>query len=421
MKAFIKYQFCLLAAVVFVLNVQAQPKGVHLSWNGKKANTSGTMSITWMNERENRAVVLYGTDSLRLSQTKHADVKYVPELSAYMCKVTLKKLSPATWYYYKVGSEKNGWSKIYKFRTGTVVGAKDKIVVGIWSDTQNNGGNYNFEQTDTIVKQLSKNTYYFTIHNGDMVENGSVTKSWKDLLHVAEPINANYPFMPATGNHDVVNDTASPIFQRPFPVFYELMNLPNDQLNYSYDYGNTHFVAINSGWAEGAAKKGMKVLFEKNSAEYKWLEADLKKARKNKKIKWIILYSHYPVYSYGFSHVPTWQSHIKPLVDQYEVDLYLAGHRHVYERHKSVRGSEIFEPDDTHIYTNPKGTVYITNGSCGGSLTGTGGQNLPTMLFTPKEKLYTYAVMTIEDHTIHYKVFDKQGKQIDYFEIKKEN
>ena len=93
------------------------------------------------------------------------------------------------------------------------------------------------------------------------------------------------------------------------------------------------------------------------------------------------------------------------------MDLYLAGHRHVYERHKSVRGSEIFEPDDTHVYTNPKGTVYITNGSCGGNLTGTGGDKLPTMMFTPKEKLYTYAVMTIEANTIQYKVFDKAGNR----------
>jgi acid phosphatase type 7 len=326
----------------------------------------------------------------------------------------LRKLSPATYYYYKVGSDENGWSKIYKFRTGAIVGNNDKIVVGIWSDTQNNGGNYNFEQTDTILKQLRKNTYYFTIHNGDIVENGSIAKSWKDFFNVTEPVNANYPLMSVTGNHDVVNDTTSPIFQQPFPIFYELMNLPHGQLNYSYDYGNTHFVAINSGWAEGAAKVG-KVLFEKNSVEYDWLENDLKKARKNKKIKWIIMYSHYPVYSFGFSHIPTWKSHIKPLVDKYKVDLYLAGHRHVYERHKAIRGSEIFESADMHVYTNSNGTVYVTNGSCGGNLTGTGGQDLPTMLITPKEKIYTYAIMTIEGNTISYNVFDKYGKQIDFF------
>lgn len=395
----------------------AQPKGIHISWNGKKkVKTSSTMCITWMDDKEAAGGVMYGTEGNNLSKKSKAQAKYSNDLKSYVNKITLKKLKPETYYYYKVGSAANGWSETYKFRTGPAKGDKKKIVVGIWSDTQNNGGNYNFEQTDSIVQQMSKNAYYFTIHNGDIVENGSVIKSWKGIFDVAQPINANYPFMSVTGNHDVVNDTASPIFQKPFPVYYDLFNLPNDQLNYSYDYGNTHFVAINSGWAQGAEKVG-KVLFAEGSKEYRWLEADLAKARSDKNITWIILYSHYPVYSYGFSHIPTWQSHLKPLVDKYEVDLYLAGHRHVYERHKAVRGSDIFEPTDTHVYDKPKGTIYVTNGSCGGSLQGVGGYNLPTMVFTPKEKIYTHAIMTIEDRTLIYKVFDKQGKEVDYFKI----
>lgn len=413
-------RFVFLIAAFFFTSVSfAQPRGIHLSWNGaKKVETSTTMAITWLNDSTDKGVVCYGTDVSNLNKKEKAKEKYSEGLSTYVNKVTLDGLKPATYYYYKAGSDKNGWSAIYKFRTGPKAGDKSKIVIGLWSDTQNNGGNYNFEQTDSIVKQMSKNAYYFTIHNGDIVENGSVVKSWKALFNVTQPINANYPFMSATGNHDVVNDTASPIFQKPFPIFYDLMNLPNNQLNYSYDYGNTHFVAINSGWAEGANKVG-KVLFAEGSDEYKWLDADLAKARQDKNITWIILYSHYPVYSFGFSHIPTWQKHIKPLVDKYQVDLYLAGHRHEYERHKAVRGSEIFEQTDTHVYNKPEGTIYITNGSCGGSLQGVGGWDLPTILFTPKEKTYTYEVMTIEDHTINYKVFDKQGNVVDYCKITK--
>jgi hypothetical protein len=162
------------------------------------------------------------------------------------------------------------------------------------------------------------------------------------------------------------------------------------------------------------------VLFAEGSEEYKWLDADLANARNNKNITWIILYSHYPLYSYGFSFIQTWQRNVKPLVDKYKVDLCLAGHRHVYERHKAVRGSDIFEQTDLHVYDKPKGTIYITNGSCGGSLQGVGGYDLPTMVFTPRERMYTYSVMTIEDRTINYTVYDKQGKQVDYFKIIKE-
>ncbi|RYE59457.1 MAG: metallophosphoesterase, partial [Sphingobacteriales bacterium] len=202
MKALLKISVFLSLFLFNQLDAKAQPKGIHLSWNGRKeVNTSQTMAISWMDDLPNKGEIVYGKDSLNLNKKTRANVEYVPALMTHLNKVTLKKLTPATYYYYKVGSEENGWSRVYKFRTGSKKGDTAKIVVGIWSDTQNNGGNYNFEQTDTIVKQLSKNAFYFTIHNGDMVENGSVVKNWKDLFNITQPINANSPFMSVTGNH----------------------------------------------------------------------------------------------------------------------------------------------------------------------------------------------------------------------------
>lgn len=407
----------------FILIVQysigfAQPKGIHISWNGEKeVNNSTTMAITWLNDLQETGEVKYGTDSNNLNKISKAKEKYIDDLHTYISKVTLTKLKPATYYFYKVGSEKNSYSSIYKFRTAPLKGDnKNKTVIGLWSDTQNNKGNFDFEQTDTIVKQMSKYTFDFTVHNGDIVENGSVEKSWKGFFNVGQNLNANYPLMSVTGNHDVVNDTLSIDFQKPFPLFYDLFNLPKDQLNYSYDYGNTHFIAINSGYAQGAEKIG-KVLFHEDSEEYKWLESDLSEATKNKKIKWIILYSHYPMYAYGVSQVATWQQHLTPLLDKYKVDLCISGHRHVYERHKAVRENKVDPLNDLHTYHHPKGTIYITNGSAGGSLQGIGGNNLATMAFTPKTNTYNYAIMAIEGNIIEYKVYDKKGKEIDHFKI----
>ncbi len=395
----------------------AQPKGIHISWNGeKKVNASKTMAITWMNDREEKGEVIYGIDSNNLNKIIKAKEKYVSDLHTYVSKVALNKLNPSTVYYYKAGSVKNGYSSTYQFRTAPLTGTSNKIVVGLWSDTQDNKGNLNFEQTDTIVKQMTNYSFDFTVHNGDIVENGSVEKSWKNFFNIGEPLNARYPLMSVTGNHDVVNDTASLIFQEPFPLFYDLFNLPKDQLNYSYDYGNTHFIAINSGYAQGAEKVG-KVLFEPDSKEHRWLESDLSKARKNKKIKWILLYCHYPMYAYGVSKIATWQQHITPLLDKYNVDVCISGHRHVYERHKAVKGTQIFDLENLHVYDKPQGTIYITNGSAGGSLQGVGGSNLSSMAFTPKINSYNYAIMTIEGNIIHYDVYDKTGKLVDYFKI----
>jgi predicted phosphodiesterase len=413
--------FCFAIALSLATSAaMAQPRGIHISWNGvTRTQTATTMAITWLNNNADKGTARYGTSDSKLELSATATEAYSAEISAYVSKVNLQKLKPATYYYYKVGSDQNGWSAIYKFRTGPVVGSKSKILIGLWSDTQNNEGNLNFEQGDTISRQMAKTPYYFTIHTGDVVEKGSIAKNWNGYFNNTQPINAIAPLMSVTGNHDVINDAASPIYQQPSPIFYEVMNLPGNQTNYSYNYGNAHFIAINSGYAQGAEKVG-KVLFDENSAEYKWLEADLKSARQDKNVKWIILYSHYPLFVVGVSHIQTWQNHIQPLVDKYKVDLCIAGHRHVYERHKAITGAQVFEQDDIHFYNKPQGTVYVNNGSCGGSLQGLGGWDKPDMLFTPRQKVYSYAEMTIENNTIEYKVFDKQGKQFDYFKLVKD-
>lgn len=413
--------FCLAIVFLFQITISyAQPHGIHISWTGtSRVEPANTMAITWMDEATDNGTVKYGTAINNLNLSAFVVGSHSMVVKTQIMKAVLRDLRPNTYYFYKVGSDEHGWSDIYRFKTAPKPGDASKTTIGLWSDTQNNGGNYKFEQTDTLTRQMGKGVYDFTIHTGDIVENGSVAQSWRNYFDVSQRINANYPLMSVPGNHDVVNDTLSKDFQRPFPIFFELMNLPKDQLNYSYNYGDKHFVAINSGYAQGAEKVG-KVLFAENSAEYKWLEADLKKARSDKNIKWIIMYSHYPLFAFGVSHIQTWQNHLQPLVDKYKVDLYIAGHRHVYERHKAIRGTQAFDQPDTHVYTNPQGTVYINDGSFGGSLQGPGGWNVPDMLFTPREKIYTYAVMITEGNTISYNVFDKQGKLVDYFMIVKE-
>jgi hypothetical protein len=224
--------------------------------------------------------------------------------------------------------------------------------------------------------------------------------------------------MPVTGNHDVINDAADTCFQKPFPVFHDLFNLPDGNINYSFNYGNAHFVAINSGFAKEAEKLG-RVLFEQGSAEYKWLESDLQRARLDKKIRWIILYTHYPFYAYGWSHVPAWRDRITPLLDKYEVDLCLAGHRHVYERHAAIRANEVLRSKDNRSYVNPAGTVYITNGTAGGSPQGVGGFDLPSMIFTPGERMYNFAIMSVEGDILKYVVYNERNEVIDSFEILK--
>ncbi|MFC3362008.1 purple acid phosphatase family protein [Pedobacter fastidiosus] len=397
-----------------------QTGNIHLSWTGKnKPDVSHTMAVTW-NAIGSKSMICYGEDSLdlKLSKSPIAIEVFNGSSKSYNYKARLTGLTPGRTYYYKCGTEDAKWTPIYSFKTAPVAGSEQEYIIGVWGDTQNNAGNLAFEQTERIVKQMAHYPLNLSIHMGDIVENGSVEKSWYEFLKIAQPITAIAPFMPALGNHDVNNKTKEKEFQKPFPIFYDSFNLPGDHLNYSYDYGNIHFVAVNSGFAQGAAKEG-KTLMQKESADYKWLDRDLASARKNRNITWIILYAHYPIYSFGVSHIPEWQSNISPLLDQYHVDLCLTGHRHVYERHKAMRNGIADRQEDQMVYDHPNGTVYITNGSSGGSLQGLGGDNMPSMVYTAKEKVYTYAIMTVQGNKIIYDVYNSKNAKIDSFSLVK--
>jgi predicted phosphodiesterase len=375
------------------------------------------MAFTWTAQTSGKGIVKYGTDST-LALTAIGRSSYSDSAKLYVYKVNVRKLKAGTRYYYKCWSTDDGWSAVYHFQTAPKRGSTERFVVGVWGDTQDNEFNTRFEKTDTIVKQLIKFPIQFTIHMGDIVENGSQVKRWLGLFNVTQPVNAQAPFMPVTGNHDVNNDTADVNFQKPFPVFYQFQNLPGNNIDYSFDYGNTHFVAISSGHAKGAEVQG-NWRYSKNSSEYKWLDQDLAKARKDKNITWIILYMHHPIYSFGWSHVQGWQENLTPLVDKYKIDLCLAGHRHVYERHKAIRRNIPAAQTNTHQYIHPEGTVYITNGTAGGSPQGIGGAQMPSMVYTSSVREYNYAIMTITGRTIRYDVYNQTGDMIDYFLLKK--
>lgn len=416
------FLFLLTFGLLFIHNpIFSQVEHIHLSWNtGKKIATSKTMAITWTNRNSKDDKIFYSEDKRNLSKSVQPKKFYSTDLETYVYKAELKKLRPNTTYYYKCGSEEVGSGAVLSFKTGPSVGSQNKFVVGVWGDTQNNGENRQFEKTGEIIQEMIKHPLEFTIHMGDIVENGSEIESWKTFYKTTEPINTQVPFMPVTGNHDVCNDMEDPIFQQPFPVFHELFNLPRNNTDYSYSYGNTHFIALSSGHAKGVEEAGKdNWRYGKNSEEYTWLKKDLARARKDKNIKWIIVYMHHPLYSFGWSHVPGWQDRITPLLDKYKVDLALAGHRHVYERHKPIVKNKILSPQGKHEYLKPQGTIYITNGTAGGSPQGIGGKDMPSMMFTSSEKMYNYGIMTIEGEELNYEFFNEKGNRIDYFKIKK--
>ncbi|MCP3978316.1 MAG: hypothetical protein GY716_03150 [bacterium] len=147
------------------------------------------------------------------------------------------------------------------------------------------------------------------------------------------------PVWPAIGNHDIY-DAAS----QSWPYF-DIFDLPDQgqaggvisgtENYYSFDHANVHFVVLDSQIS--ARTPG--------SAMLTWLDADLAATDQD----WIVAYWHHPPYSKGshdsdnpggFNEIRLQQmrENVVPVLEDYGVDLVLAGHSHSYERSYLIDG-----------------------------------------------------------------------------------
>jgi len=141
---------------------------------------------------------------------------------------------------------------------------------------------------------------------------------------------------PTLGNHDAASSNSTNLTG----PYYDSFTLPDNaqaggqtsgtEAYYSFDYGNIHFVVLNS--ADVSRQPG--------SAMLTWLAADLAATASD----WIIAYWHHPAYSKGShnsdteSNMVEMRTNIVPILDDYGVDLTFSGHSHNYERTFLIEG-----------------------------------------------------------------------------------
>jgi acid phosphatase type 7 len=200
----------------------------------------------------------------------------------------------------------------------------------------------------------------------------------------------NTPFYAATGNHEYYARTSDKqtrdIEMKKFVVNPQKAEMggvaSNDELYYSFDQGNAHFICLDSYGEEN----GLRV-YQPQSLQYQWLERDL---IQNKK-PWTVVFFHHPPYtkrshdSDAEEELRLMRAGLVPILEKYGVDLVLSGHSHIYERSGFINGhfghsAEFFPPAHTiqvgkgdgsskdncaYVKTNQRGTIYSVVGSSG--------------------------------------------------------
>jgi len=425
-----KFQTCLFISAVLLSQNWAQTllRGPYL-----QIGTPNSMVLKWRTDISASSEVRYGTNmsSLTNIETDATSIKNH--------EVLLTNLNPFTKYYYAIYSndKKLLGDKSTYFKTSPDIGVADDYRIWVIGDpgTANDNArsvrdaylNYTSDVYTNVWLLLGDNAYTSGTdaeHQKAIFEN-----MYESLLKIT-------PAWPTLGNHEGLtansNDESGP--------YYDIWTLPtqgqvggepsNTEAYYSFDYGNIHFVCLNSNDIDRSPTGKMAT----------WLKADLSKVNS----QWLIAFFHHPPYSKG-SHNSDSERNLKemrqnflPILEQNGTDLTLTGHSHAYERSFFINGQYGFSQDFTDnpdlflkmpgngqadgdgSYQKTKddniGTVHIVDGSSG--KTSGGSLNHPVMY----KSLNTLGsvVLDINNTVLKASFLDAQGKVQDYFSIEKE-
>lgn len=259
----------------------------------------------------------------------------------------MQKLTPATEYEYRIVNA-DGATDWITFSTTKEDLNKYKVLV--FGDSQSTDYSV-WGQTAQIAWQQNDDAAFF-INMGDITDNGQAYFQWRDWFENADVLTSHIPFAPVLGNHEAYSMDWK--FAEPYTykaLFAVPYGGPKDQnrLAYSFDYGDVHYVSLNTDYEE---LNGWRPTMMEDEAA--WLDKDLAAAKKAGKRLVVLM------------HRPPWDSpyngtldvngkYFMPLFDKYDVPLVFTAHEHCYERTVPIKNDQ----------AATEGTVYIATGRSG--------------------------------------------------------
>lgn len=179
------------------------------------------------------------------------------------------------------------------------------------------------EQTQYAVAKAmnayhSQNPYDLVILAGDNVyNNGEMEKIGEVFERPYAPLlKQGVKFQACLGNHDIRSNNGDR------QVKYPHFNM--NGRHYTFRRDQMQFFALdtngNADWTH----------------QLVWLEQELSRSD----APWKVVFGHHPVYASGvYGSNPTFMKTFSPLFAKYNVQLYINGHEHHYERTRSINGT----------------------------------------------------------------------------------
>jgi hypothetical protein len=292
----------LLLGWCFALAQGLPQKGPYLSMV-----TQNSMVISWRTSTPDISVILYGLSTGYENEQEDLVLKTAHSL-------TLSGLLPDTVYHYRLLFQ-GKQTPDYTFRTAVSPGNYFRFCV--YGDTRSQADSHL-----AVVNGIVSADPYFVLHTGDLVANGSDESQW--TVYFATICSSatsaqRFPFYYARGNHE----GESPLY---YNYFYLPHNNPDStESYYSFDYGNSHFISLDTQKPYGPS-----------SAQYQWLRKDLVNAY-NKTFVFVFMHDH-PYCAGGHNSNLGLRDTLCPLFQTFKVDMVFSGHSHFYQRNGPLNG-----------------------------------------------------------------------------------
>ena len=259
----------------------------------------------------------------------------------YVCKVNLTDLQENTQYYYRVCAG-TSVSSVYKFKTTSASATSVKFLFA--TDIHAAGGAYTPTRPNTMMNNVRANirNINLLVLTGDQVDRGGYEAHWKSYYSGMQIYN-DITVASIPGNHEYYH-TSGPEYVS--PLYYNQFhnnpkNGPETKINSSYyfNYGNVLFIMLD-------------VIDKKSPSEHKeWLKQTIE----SNPSQWIIVGTHANAITGGsYSSDSKWMmSNFGDIFEQYQVDLVIGGHEHIYLRKDNLYDKERNDDLGVTYYVSP--------------------------------------------------------------------
>ena len=393
----------------------------------QRGSTTETV-VRWRTEDPTPSVVAYGLapDNLSMIASSTGDTTEH--------EVVIDGLLPDTKFYYAFGAPESdlvGGDADHFVVTPPPTGTAKPTRVWVIGDSGTADSRAE-DVRDAYITHTGARGTDLWLMLGDNAYNDGTDSEYQDAVFDMYPtLLRNVVLWPTLGNHD--GHTANSGTQS--GPYYDIFTLPTaaeaggvasaTEAYYSFDYGNIHFVCLDS-YDTDTDPTGPMVT---------WVDNDLMANT----LPWVVVFFHHPPYTKG-SHdsdsegsLEDMRMEVLPTLESHGVDLVLTGHSHSYERSFFLNGhygaSYTLDPsmlidngdgrtDGDGAYARPSGNagaVYIVAGSSG-KISG-GDLDHPAMFASINE--LGSVVLDVDGLVLDASFINDEGTVSDWFTIDK--